>query len=98
MHADFQTQSYSPHRHEAFVIAATEVGGAVIKSRGEVEEADASGLLVFNPDEPHSGEMGRSTRWRYRSLYLEQEALDAIAKALGIEAIPYFTRNVYSDP
>jgi AraC-like DNA-binding protein len=98
MQADFQSQYYPPHRHQAFVIAVTELGGAVVKSRGRVEEASASALLVFNPDEPHSGGMGRSTRWRYRSLYLEQDALDSVAQGLGVEAMPYFTSNVFCDP
>ena len=41
MHADFSTQEYPPHTHDGFVIAVTETGGSVIKSRGVVEEARA---------------------------------------------------------
>jgi AraC-like DNA-binding protein len=93
MHADFQTQAFAPHRHEELVIAITEVGGSVIQSRGVVDNADTSALLVFNPSEPHSGWMGASRQWRYRSLYLGQTALDDLARALGIDSIPYFTRN-----
>ncbi len=93
MHADFQTQEFAPHRHEELVIAITEVGGSVIQSRGVVDNADTSALLVFNPSEPHAGWMGASRHWRYRSLYLEQTALDDLARALGTDSIPYFTRN-----
>src|SRR5579875_1009840 len=39
MHADFTTHEYPPHSHEAFVVAVTEVGGSIIKSRGVIEEA-----------------------------------------------------------
>jgi hypothetical protein len=42
MHADFRTQEFAPHRHEALVVAATELGGSVVKSRGVAEQADAS--------------------------------------------------------
>ncbi len=97
MHADFRTQEYAPHRHEALVVAATELGGSLVRSRGIVEQASASVLFVFNPAEPHSGRMGASPQWRYRALYLEQEALDAVAQGLGIEALPYFTRNLFPD-
>jgi AraC-like DNA-binding protein len=97
MHADFRTQEYAPHRHEALVVAATELGGSLVRSRGIVEQASASVLFVFNPAEPHSGRMGASPQWRYRALYLEQEALDAVALGLGIEALPYFTRNLFPD-
>ena len=98
MQADFQTQEFAPHRHEELVIAVTEIGGSVIQSRGVVDNADTSALLVFNPSEPHAGWMGASRHWRYRSLYLEQSALDDLSHALGIDRIPYFTRNWIADP
>jgi AraC-like DNA-binding protein len=97
MHADFHTQEYAPHRHEAFVIAITELGGSVIKSRGVVEQADASALFVFNPAETQSSWMGASRHWRYRSLYLEESAVDEIVRGLGIGSVPYFTRNLFAD-
>lgn len=98
MHADFQTQEFAPHRHEEMVIAITETGGSVIQSRGVVDNADTSVLLVFNPSEPHAGWMGASRHWRYRSLYVQQSALDEVAHALGTDRIPYFTHNWIADP
>ncbi len=49
MRADFTTHEYPPHIHEALVVAVTENGGSVVKSRGQVEEATPSTLFVFNP-------------------------------------------------
>ena len=98
MHADFRTHAFAPHRHEGFVVAVTELGGSVIKSRGVTAQADKSALFVFNPDEPHAGWMGASRHWRYRSLYLEPGAIDGVARGLGIDAVPYFTRNLFTDP
>ena len=97
MRADFTTHEYPPHAHQAFVVAVTEQGGSVIKSRGRVEEADRAALFVFNPDEPHAGWMGRSRLWRYRSLYLMQSAIDTVAAELGVERLPYFTENLFRD-
>jgi len=97
MCADFTTQEYPPHTHDGFVIAVTETGGSVIKSRGVIEEARASTLFVFNPAEAHAGWMGRSERWRYRSFYLTRSAIDAVARGLGIDEVPYFTRNRFGD-
>lgn len=97
LRADFTTHEYPPHAHEAFVVAVTETGGSVIKSRGTVEEAHPSTLFVFNPAEPHAGWMGWSHRWRYCSLYLTQSAIDTVARGLGIDAVPYFTRNMFGD-
>ena len=95
--ADFTTHEYPPHTHDALVVAVTEEGGSVIRSRGQVEEARPSTLFVFNPAEPHAGWMGWSKRWQYRSLYLTQAALDQVAAGLGIGSVPYFTRNLFGD-
>ena len=97
LHADFTTHEYPPHTHEALVVAVTEQGGSVVKSRGQVEEATPATLFVFNPAEPHAGWMGWSERWQYRSLYLTREALDRVAAGLGITDVPYFTRNTFTD-
>ena len=98
LHADFTTHEYPQHTHDALVIAVTEQGGSVVKSRGELQDATPSTLFVFNPEEPHGGWMGPSERWRYRSLYLTRQALDRLAAELGIAEVPYFTRNTFADP
>jgi AraC-like DNA-binding protein len=97
MQADFTTHDYPQHTHDALVIAVTEQGGSVVKSRGELQDATPSTLFVFNPEEPHGGWMGRSERWRYRSLYLTRLALDRVAAELGLSEVPYFTRNTFAE-
>ena len=97
LNADFTTHEYPLHTHDALVVAMTEQGGSIVKSRGRIEEATPATLFVFNPEEPHGGRMGWSERWKYRSMYLTRPALDEVARALGIEEIPYFTRNVFTD-
>lgn len=97
LHADFTAHEYPQHTHDALVIAVTEQGGSIVKSRGELQDATPSTLFVFNPEEPHGGWLGRSERWRYRSLYLTRPALDRLAVELGIDAVPYFTRNTFAD-
>jgi AraC-like DNA-binding protein len=97
LHADFTTHDYAPHQHDAFVVAVTESGGSEFRSRGRSDEARESVLLVFNPAEPHSGRMGWSKNWRYRSLYLTQPAIDAVTADLGVARPAYFMRNVLGD-
>jgi AraC-like DNA-binding protein len=96
MCADFTSHDYPPHTHDALVIAVTESGGAVVKSRG-VSEARASTLHVLNPGEPQSGQMGRSRGWRYRAFYLGDTALAEVARGLGLRHVPYFMRNDVAD-
>lgn len=97
LNADFTTHEYPLHTHDALVIAMTEQGGSIVKSRGQIEEATPATLFVFNPEEPHAGRMGWSERWKYRSMYLTRPALEQLAQDLGVEEIPYFTRNVFTD-
>ena len=98
MCADFTSHDYATHTHDAFVIAVTEAGGAQVRSRGVVEPASVSRLFVSNPEEPQSSWMGASRRWRYRSMYLTQPAIDVVARGLGIGAVPHFTSNFLVDP
>ena len=98
LHADFTTHEYPPHTHEALVVAVTEQGGSVVRSRGTTELAEPDALFVFNPVEAHAGWMGASARWRYRSLYLERAAIDSVAGDLGVGDALYFTRNRIDDP
>lgn len=97
LHADFTDHAYAPHSHDGFVIAITEAGGAEFTSRGHTDQATSAALLVFNPDEPHSGWMGHSTRWRYRSLYLDPQAVAYLTRSLGISRPVYFNRNTLPD-
>jgi AraC-like DNA-binding protein len=97
LYADFTTHEYAPHTHDAYVVAVTERGGAEFKSRGIIDRAQASALLVFNPQEPHSGWLGASKRWSYRSFYLTDSAMESVRAGLGIQHAPYFCANVFRD-
>ncbi|WP_239142986.1 AraC family ligand binding domain-containing protein [Variovorax sp. WS11] len=98
LHADFTTHEYAPHVHDSLVVAVTEAGGSESKSRGRTDVAHPQALLVFNPSEPHSGRMGGSERWRYRSFYLAESAIQDVLDAVGIDQPGYFTSNVVRDP
>ncbi len=96
--ADFTTHDYAPHVHDSLVVAVTEVGGSVFKSRGQTRLAEPNAVLVFNPCEPHSGRMGGSSRWRYRSFYLAEAGLSRVLTLLGMTQPRFFTSNVLDDP
>src|SRR5687768_8857542 len=91
MHALFTTHEFPLHVHEAFVVAVTETGGSVVKSRGHVEQAHHEALFVFNPGEPHAGWMGRSSHWKYRAFYLAKPAMEVLARDLGLPELPGLT-------
>ncbi|HVX76555.1 MAG TPA: AraC family transcriptional regulator [Bradyrhizobium sp.] len=97
LRADFSHHDYGPHTHDAFVIAVTEAGGAEIRSQNIAQKVGPSTLFVSNPEERQSARMGDSGRWRYRSFYLTRLAIDDLARRFGIDAVPYFTRNMLDD-
>jgi AraC-like DNA-binding protein len=97
LRADFAAYQFSPHTHDAFVIAVTEAGGAEISSRGITEKVGPATLFVSNPDEGQSARMEGGERWRYSAFYLTRSAIDAVGQGLGIEATPYFMRNMLRD-
>lgn len=97
MVADFTTHEYAPHAHEALVVAVTEWGGAEVQTRGSLEHARRSVLLVFNPAEPHWGRMAGWKRWRYRSFYLGPAGIEALCQAIGIGHLPHFGVNLFDD-
>jgi AraC-like DNA-binding protein len=97
LQADFTTHDYAPHVHDSLVVAVTELGGSEFKSRGRTDVAHPQALLVFNPSEPHSGRMGGSPRWRYRSFYLAGPAIQDLLGALGADWPGYFTSNAVRD-
>ncbi|MBO9641512.1 MAG: AraC family transcriptional regulator [Pseudacidovorax sp.] len=97
LQADFTTHDYAPHVHDSLVVAVTETGGSEFNSRGRTDIADQKVLLVFNPAEPHSGRMGASQRWQYRSFYLAKPAIQEVLAGLGIDQPGYFTSNAVPD-
>lgn len=97
MHALFTTHEFPLHTHEALVVAVTEAGGSVVKSRGRIEQAHHEALFVFNPGEPHAGWMGRSPHWRYRAFYLAKPSMERLARDLGLPQLPGFMHNLFTD-
>jgi len=65
LRADFTSHQFSPHTHDAFVIAVTEAGGAEISSRGIARKVGTTTLFVSNPEEG-SALRGRGADRRHR--------------------------------
>src|SRR5262245_27476280 len=55
--------------HEAFAIAATEVGVSHITTGETTEPVFPGTLFISNPGELQSSSMDDSKSWRYRSIY-----------------------------
>jgi AraC-like DNA-binding protein len=90
MEARFTSHGYPTHFHDGYVVAVTETGGAEVKGCGVGGQAAPGTILVFNPGDSHSGWMGRSDIWSYRSFYIEREAIQRLAAGLGVYELTHF--------
>src|SRR5215469_16420923 len=98
LRADFTTHEFATHYHDALLVAVTEDGGSEVAASGVPDEVHRSALLVVGPAEAHSSRMSRSARWRYRSFYLMQSALDDVAAGLEIARFPPMRSGVLRRP
>ena len=79
------------------VVAVTESGSAIIRSRGIEAQARPDTLFVLNPGEVQSARMGHSQRWVYRSFYFSQDVLEEICRGLGLTKMPFFSSSAIAD-
>ncbi|WP_156125809.1 AraC family transcriptional regulator [Paraburkholderia kururiensis] len=98
LRANLLGHRYTPHVHEALVLAVTEEGGSAFYSRGSTQWASTGQVLAFNPMEVHAGHTVDSEIWRYRGFYLEQPALTALRAQIGLATEPGFVANGLADP
>jgi AraC-like DNA-binding protein len=70
--------AFDPHVHDGFGLGAIESGVERFRYRGADHIAPAGSLVLMNPDELHTGRAETDGGWRYRMVYIEQAAVDAI--------------------
>ena len=97
MHADFTTHEYPPHTHDALVVADHRAGRL-----GGEEPRRGAGRHAIDAVRVQSRGTSRRLDGTQRALALplalsDATALDRVAGGLGIDAVPYFTRNTFAD-
>ena len=89
-----QHQSYSPHRHDAYVFALTYSGVQCFDYCGETRVSRPGELVVLHPDETHDGRAGTDAGFHYRGISIDPAALQ---RALGGRALPFIEGGVTRD-
>jgi AraC-like DNA-binding protein len=99
LRARYVAKTFSPHTHEAFVIAAISEGVEAFRHRGTVERAGPGMLALINPETPHTGQAGVPEGWTYRALYpVPGLVSDVAAETAAIRGTAAFTVAVAHDP
>jgi AraC-like DNA-binding protein len=99
LHARYRTHSFSRHTHEGFAIGVIQDGVEGFSCRGSHHHAGPGQIIVFNPDEAHTGEAIDEFGWRFRIFYFHPELLRSAASAfVGRECkLPFFRQAIILD-
>jgi AraC-like DNA-binding protein len=99
LHARYISYSFARHTHEGAAFGVIEDGAETFSCRGAVHVAPAGQVVIFNPNEAHTGEGADHTGWRFRMFYLDSSLLQKAAEDLSGKRrdIPFFANPVVKD-
>ena len=83
MQAHYGPFKWEKHVHDEQVIVISERGSGEVETRRGRDVGGPGSIWVFAPGEYHFGLVGEGHEWHYRALYLDQTALEIIAKQIG---------------
>lgn len=100
LHARYLTYSFAKHTHEGAAVGVIEDGAESFYYRGAVHTAPAGQIILFNPNEAHTGQGADERGWRFRIFYLDSALLrKAAAEIAGRRRdIPFFSTPTVDDP
>jgi AraC-like DNA-binding protein len=100
LHALYMTHAYPRHVHDYYVICFIEKGIQSFSHRGTKYITPPGGLIVLNPDEPHTGEPATRRGFEYRAIYPTVGHMQqALAELTGRpQDIPFFPQVRFDDP
>jgi len=100
LHARYINYSFARHTHEGAAIGTIEEGAESFYYRGAIHTATPGQIIVFNPNEVHTGQGADSRGWRFRMFYLDASLLRrASAEFSGQRRdIPFFAQPIIDDP
>jgi len=96
--ARFTRYRYQLHTHPTYVIALITDGCERLRVGQRQEVAPANTVIVVNPEECHDGEPGAEIGWAYRTFYPSVELMTDLAREMGPEETPLFSKAVIDDP
>jgi AraC-like DNA-binding protein len=100
LHARYLTYSFAKHTHEGAAVGVIEEGTESFYYRGAIHTAPAGRIVIFNPNEAHTGQGADERGWRFRMFYLDSALLKKAAAELSGKRrdIPFFSTPTIDDP
>jgi AraC-like DNA-binding protein len=99
IHANFVRHRFSRHVHDYYVFGFIEAGLQTFSYRHSKHATANGGIIILNPDEPHTGEPATPQGFTYKALYPSAELLHSIARDVTGRSVPlpFFTAPVIYD-
>lgn len=99
LRARYIRHTFPRHAHDGYVIATVTGGVQGIGLPDGAERAGAGGVVLINPETPHSAYAGTEEGWAYSVLYPARQIVAAVAADLGVpRGTPAFDATVLHDP
>lgn len=98
LQANYVQHAYPPHSHDYYVVCVVERGLQSFTHQGEKHFTPAGGVILINPDAPHTGEAAGEAGFQMRALYPTVSHMQNAGLELtgSHQALPYF-KNVRVD-
>src|SRR4051812_37183900 len=99
IHANFVRHRFARHVHEYYVFGFIEAGLQTFSYRRTTHATAPHGIIILNPDEPHTGEAATPEGFTYKAIYPSADLLRSVASDVTGRnaALPFFTTPVIYD-
>ncbi|MEW1678020.1 AraC family transcriptional regulator [Streptomyces noursei] len=99
LRARYVGHSFPRHAHDGYVICVVTSGVEAVGLRDGVVRAGPGGIVMLNPEVPHSARAGAPEGWSYATLYPSAEVVAGIAReTTGLRGTAGFVRTVADEP
>lgn len=100
LHARYRTHSFGRHTHQGIAVGVIEQGVESFFCKGNTHHAVEGEIIVFNPEQAHTGEAANAEGWTFRMFYFDAELLRTAAMSASKRPVdlPAFGRCIIRDP
>lgn len=99
LRAHYVRHTFPRHAHDGYVIATVTRGIEVVGLPHGEERAGAGGVVLINPETPHTAHAGTGEGWSYQVLYPDVEVIAEVAREISaIRGTPSFGASLLDDP
>ena len=98
--ARYITYAFAKHTHEGAAVGVIEEGAESFSYQGATHVASAGEIVVFNPNEAHTGQGADEKGWRFRMFYLDAKLMQWAVSEMSDQGreIPFFSTPRLNDP